>query len=640
MIKRLQKSDLFFIAAVLCALTFHLTLIWAPHRLYDETFYATVPYRLIIGDSLVQHEWHLTQFSSLFLYLPVRLWLLIKGSTAGIYLYLRFVYIFAHTSVTVAVYKFFRKYGVWSAVAAIMYYILIPFKTYALNYTSMLVIFYLFFTLSLFCIYKNHSVKSYLATGFCFGCCCVNNPIFCIFFALYLILCALWKKKEILINLISNHYSVSRYTRKNPQKAKRKSFEAIKTATEEKRIFFAQCFENYNCFFSKEAIIYSFAGLCIIAGISVIFFFATGGTISSIFENLENLMSASEYFTTSKGAWIQKSFDFRNAINTMSFGMPYLLPIFFFVILADKKRKANTHRIGYLTGALALAVMVSAGMLSADENTAFFYSLPFAIFSLVCYILTDKRQTDLFFCIWCPSMAAATLSAIASNTLFYSSSAICSISNIVGVFFACNLFREMIADHQNGTTEKSYGKFFARVGQITIIIAICFQVTLSGFFMREFLTLGENDTFKITNGPLKGMYYHEEAYKLYQSNLKLLDHVKEISDENDPIYVGANLNWTYMYADRPFGTYSAYFLGVEPDVLAAYYEKNPDKIPKYICYFSVLDTRYTCSSQEMFEEDKDLLDSMFEYTTEHFENGILLKVTDYIYDSLTYTDPR
>ena len=77
MIKRLQKSDLFFIAAMLCALTFHLTLIWAPHHHYDETFYATVPYRLIIGDSLVQHEWHLTQFSSLFLYLPVRLWLLI-----------------------------------------------------------------------------------------------------------------------------------------------------------------------------------------------------------------------------------------------------------------------------------------------------------------------------------------------------------------------------------------------------------------------------------------------------------------------------------------------------------------------------------------------------------------------------------
>ena len=249
MTRRLQKSDYFFIATLLLGLAFHLSLIWGPHRLYDETFYATVPYRLIIGDSLVQHEWHLTQFSSLFLYLPVRLWVLINGSTEGIYLYLRFVYIFIHTSVTVAVYKFFRKHGVWSAVAAIMYYILIPFKTYALNYTSMLAIFYLFFTLSLFCIYKNQSVKSYLATGFCFGCCCVNNPIFCIFFPLYLVLCSLWTKREILINLISNHYSVSRYARKNPQKAKRKSFEAIKTATEEKRIFFAQCFENYNCFF-------------------------------------------------------------------------------------------------------------------------------------------------------------------------------------------------------------------------------------------------------------------------------------------------------------------------------------------------------------------------------------------------------
>ena len=93
-----------------------------------------------------------------------------------------------------------------------------------------------------------------------------------------------------------------------------------------------------------------------------------------------------------------------------------------------------------------------------------------------------------------------------------------------------------------------------------------------------------------------------------------------------------------MYADRPFGTYSAYFLGVEPDVLAAYYEKNPDKIPKYICYFSVLDTRYTCSSQEMFSEDKSTLDIMFDYTVEYVEDNILLTVTNYKYDYLANAD--
>ncbi|MBR5438285.1 MAG: hypothetical protein IKV21_05130, partial [Clostridia bacterium] len=150
MLKRLRKEDYFFCTFLLCGLAFHLTLIWAPHRLFDETFYPTVPYRLIMGDSLVQHEWHLTQFSSVFLYLPVRLWLLIKGNTEGIYLYLRFVYILAQTCVTVIIYKFFRNKGIWAAVAAIMFYVLIPYRTYALSYTSMLSLFYLLFSFSLF----------------------------------------------------------------------------------------------------------------------------------------------------------------------------------------------------------------------------------------------------------------------------------------------------------------------------------------------------------------------------------------------------------------------------------------------------------------------------------------------------------
>ena len=630
MFKRLQKSDYFFIAALLCGLLFHMTLIWAPHRLYDETFYATVPYRLIIGESLIQHEWHLTQFSALFLYLPVRLWLLIKGSTEGIYLYLRLVYIFAHSAVTIIVYKFFRRYGIWSAVAAIMFYLLIPFKTYALSYTSMLVIFYLFFVLSLFLIYKKHSTVSYISAGFCFGCCCVNNPIYCIFFAFYLILCALWLKKDILVNMLSNYYFILRYAKKNPQKAKKKSFEATKIAVQKKRDLYSQSFSTYDCFFSKNAIIYSFAGICIIAAISVIFYLATGGTIASLFENFENLMSASEYFTTSKGAWIQKSFDYRNAINSISLQMPFLLPIFFLILLFDKNRKMNSHRFIYLIVSLGLSILFFAGMMTADENTAFFYSFPFAFFSFVCYILTNKRQTDLFFCIWCPCAASALLCSFASNTLFYSSSAICSISNIVGVFFVYDLFKEMKEEHKPKEDKTSrYEKVFIFAGQAIIIIAICVQMLNSCFFMQEFLALEEDYTFKATSGPLKGMYFNEEAFKLYESNLETIDHIKEISDESDAFLTVGNLNWVYMRAERPFGIYSAYYLGFYPKTIAAYYRNNPDKIPKYICAFTVLTPEYTRTAEEMIEEEREVLDSMFDYTEERFNDSIILKVTGY-----------
>ncbi len=635
MIKRTNKADIFFITTLMLGLVFHLSLIWAPHRLFDETFYATVPYRLIIGDSLVQHEWHLTQFSSLFLYLPVRIWLFIKGSTDGIYLYLRFVYIFAHTAVTATAYSFFRKYGIWSALAAIMFYLLIPYKTYALSYTSMLVIFYLLFTLSLISIYRNHSVKSYIASGFFFGCCCVNNPIFCIFFAFYLILCALWLKKEILINLLSNFYIITHIAKNNPKKTRKKAFERIRNTSVQKKTFLTEEFRKYNCFFDKRAITYSVLGISIMAVISIAFFYFTGGSVPSIFENIDNLLHSSEYFTTSKGAWIQKSFDYTNAINAISLQKPFLAPVFFLILLVDKNRKNNSHRVTYLFTALILSVLFFAGIFNAEENTAFFYSLPFAFFSFVCYILANTKQTDLFFCIWCPCAAAALLCSIASNTLFFSSSAICSISNIVGVFFAHNLFNEIITEHHNekgNTTVKNTNKIISALSRVIIIVSICLQIAGSCFFAQDYMKLEKGSTIKATSGPLKGMYYNEEAYSLYENSLNFLDYIKENSNEDDPILLIGNLNWVYMYADRPFGTHSAYYLELNKDTLSKYYEQNPDKIPKYICILTVRTPDYIRYAVDILEEDREVIDSMFEYTEEHLSGNILLTVTDYIYD--------
>ena len=38
----------------------------------DESFYLTIPHRLLLGDGLVSDEWHPSLFSSFFLYLPFR----------------------------------------------------------------------------------------------------------------------------------------------------------------------------------------------------------------------------------------------------------------------------------------------------------------------------------------------------------------------------------------------------------------------------------------------------------------------------------------------------------------------------------------------------------------------------------------
>lgn len=77
MAKKLNRTDVLFIAALLSGLLVHIFYLSISPFSYDESYYAAVPFRLINGDSLVGDIWHLTQFSSLFNYLPTYIYIYI-----------------------------------------------------------------------------------------------------------------------------------------------------------------------------------------------------------------------------------------------------------------------------------------------------------------------------------------------------------------------------------------------------------------------------------------------------------------------------------------------------------------------------------------------------------------------------------
>ena len=87
MVKKLQKSDYIFITAITLGIFYYVILLFHEPFLKDEPYYYTVPLRLLRGDSMIQHEWHLSQFSSFFQYIPAKLWILVKGSSDGIVLF-------------------------------------------------------------------------------------------------------------------------------------------------------------------------------------------------------------------------------------------------------------------------------------------------------------------------------------------------------------------------------------------------------------------------------------------------------------------------------------------------------------------------------------------------------------------------
>lgn len=165
MLKRIQKNDYIFIAAILICLIFHIICMYTPVPYDDEALYPTGPLRFINGDIMMQHEWHLSQFSSLFSHLPVLLWITLKGSTEGLILFLRIAYLLIHTSGAVIIYKSFREYKYWAVMAAVLFYTQTPYRMLAISYISMVVFFLLLMGISLFYAYKTekkavlHSVR-------------------------------------------------------------------------------------------------------------------------------------------------------------------------------------------------------------------------------------------------------------------------------------------------------------------------------------------------------------------------------------------------------------------------------------------------------------------------------------------------
>ncbi|MBQ8765922.1 MAG: hypothetical protein IJZ16_03885, partial [Clostridia bacterium] len=69
--KKIRKTDFLFVAALFSVLLLHIFFVNIYPYSNDETFYPIVPFRMLNGESLIQYEWNLTQFSSLFNYLPV-----------------------------------------------------------------------------------------------------------------------------------------------------------------------------------------------------------------------------------------------------------------------------------------------------------------------------------------------------------------------------------------------------------------------------------------------------------------------------------------------------------------------------------------------------------------------------------------
>lgn len=617
MIKKIKRTDYMFIISLVAVFFFHLCCILIVNVPRDETFYITIPLRLINGDSLVQHEWHLSQFSSFFSYLPVYFWMKVNHSADGILLFMRFMYFVIHTITAVVIYLFFRRYKLVSIAASMIFYIQFAYRLCAISYNSMFAIFILLLTFCLLKIYETQATKFYIGAGICFGCCCINNPLFCFFIVLYLAFCIIWKHRE---KSAEAFFTLSEATRRSikpkrsPGAKKVSQQHGLSKIKQEKINIFLQNTESYGCLFSKKAVCYSIAGILSVAIIAVIFFFLTGGTFKSLLQNLSNMIASSEYLLVSS-SFFHKLKETYTAIKNISFNIPVLLPLFFLFLYSDKKRKAYTHKIFYLCVSALLAVVYAAGIIFKGDYNVYIFSLPFAIFSLVCYILTERKNKPLFYCMWCICLIGAIFSYSASNTQLSSVGVVLSINNIAGAIFTIDLFKEMLPKSKKSIHSKTKNPL--RLGHYVICVVFFLHAALYLYIMSYGQIPDKND-IQITSGPFAGMLTDKDNYESYTNYINDLNEIKKQSKENDPVLLITFKNWLYLYIDRPYSAYTTWEANnVSPELLATYYEQNPDRVPKYIYVDS--DDTHTI----------EYIDQLFEYNKKQLSTGILLTINEY-----------
>ena len=166
----------------------------------DEPFFPTIPHRLMLGDSLLTQEWQVSQLYAVLVYPFFRLFYAIKGTTAGVILFFRYLFIFFQMTVCAVLYTKLRKYGGWGLAAVVLFSLLWrPIDTLALDYYAICLMASALLFATLF-LQKEHGAARLIFCGVLLSCAVLAQPFAALIYVVYsaLVLCGVCRKKILL----------------------------------------------------------------------------------------------------------------------------------------------------------------------------------------------------------------------------------------------------------------------------------------------------------------------------------------------------------------------------------------------------------------------------------------------------------
>lgn len=542
-----QKSmfrHLAFCILMLCAVVFALWKCSYGFGGNDEAFYLTIPHRLLMGDSLLVEEWHLSQLSGFLLMPFVWLYENITNSTDGIIIVMRIIYVLFHTLVSTFIYIRLQKFNIMAVISALLYFVFTPFDIMALSYNTM-AFDLLVFTGVLAATSDTDKKTPFIICGISFSAvvlCCPYMAVVYVVFALCIMV------KRVIY------------------KCKNESLKQTVLAT--------------NLFSGK--VFLSFSLGVILLAVVFIAFVLSRTTVTDIIQNLQYILLDPEHPSMSIADKLNryyKAFSECHSLIWIPF-ITYIITIL--IIVFDKKREK--HRTIYFLVSTVITIFTSVIFIPKILEM-YYNAIMFPVFfmGITSYILIKNKPRKLFVSVFVLGIMYSFAVCFSSNQYFYIILPAFSISNVASFIFIGVFIKEL--KEEIHLQNKEYGVIFC-VALATI--AVCLQATLQVTVKYQHCffepVTAQEMTHKIEYGPAKGIYTNQYNYSFYNQVYNDIEEYKSMPQGN--ILFLTNRCWYYLVPDNcTFGTYSAWLSGVNYSTvnrLEQYYTLNPHKIPQYI----------------------------------------------------------
>lgn len=583
----------------------------------DEHFYIFTAFRLVKGDRLLVDEWHLTQMASVFLYLPLKIYYVLTGSTTGIVLFSRLIFVAVKTVVAVITYAFFRNYDLSGVAAAIVFFLNIPlFFIMALYYTSLLCLFLQICSILMLSISRSYSRKKAVCLGVFFAMAIISAPYMVFLFAIY-------TAAVVLTAIVKKDKSKKRHWTDMPD-----CLLTVKTW-----FFISLGLFTFLAFF--------FVGLCVRNSVK-----ETIQNLPMIFYDAEFSNGVFDRFGDFFGR-IERFFSLLKSI----YSVPLLSLCLLLLLALAVDRKRLQHRTTYFSVGFALYLIGVVLFLhfSFVEHEPYLkisylcvlFTVPYMYFGFLAFLLSKKGNTEILKFLWIFGIIGAFVRAIESEMGYVAGAAVIPVGMTGSTLLIGNLFDEIRrADYnsQRGLLNKHSHRVIKRNKtafciMLVSVVLMQFGVQLTNVLNRtlytEYVFDMANNTVpmdhKIEKGPLKGLYAVQSVADIYYDTLSDLDEISKATE--GPVMIPKELCWVYMYLENNrVGSYSGYvvdahWIDFDSKKMALYYQYHPERYPEYI-YIPYYDS--------YFHFDNTIEKELLKDVQEHYVTSVKLGKVGYI----------